>query len=73
MSRTDEPWTTPRPHTTSWENTMEGRGLIYDPIDTTLALGRWLAFTGVAAAATLALAGIRMWRHWATITDEIGD
>ena len=69
-----EPWTTtPWPDCHWSENTTRSRytnGL--DPMETTLAITRWLTLTGLAVAATALLAGIRVWRAWAAPV-ETGD
>ena len=35
--------------------------------------GQALTLTGVAAAAAVTLAGLRVWRSWTEPTDQIGD
>jgi len=60
---TDQPWTT-RP----WPDNHTRHYTAPDPIETTLAVSRYLMYTAMAGAAVLTLAGIRVWRAWATTT-----
>lgn len=71
MTRSSEPWTT-RPHPTSWENTVTGRGFILDPQETIAAGFAWAAVLIVGAAAVVA-GGMLGVAKWISGHDETGD